>query len=90
LLQGSLTSPDVRAVDNAFQGMGISEAVQKLHYRDNNSEMLQQREAERRNSDAEYLLALSKRERMLEYGQQIKERRRSSDGEFQCNLMEKI
>jgi hypothetical protein len=67
-------------IEAAFQGMGITEAIQKLHLRDHNPELFQQRESERRNSDAEYLLAQSKRERMLEYSQQVKERR-SSDAE---------
>jgi len=67
-------------IEAAFHGMGITEAIQKLHLRDHNPALLQQRESERRNSDAEYLLAQSKRERMLEYDQQIKERR-SSDAE---------
>jgi GAF domain-containing protein len=53
---------------SAFDSKGISEAIMKLKFRSPpDDDMLRMRETERRQSDSEYLQALSKRNRMNDY-----------------------
>ena len=51
----------------AFDSKGILEAIMKFQFRSSDGDALQMREAERRQSDSEYLQAMSKRSRMKDY-----------------------
>lgn len=60
-----------RGINSVTQRGGITEAVQKFQFRAPDLETLRHREIERRLSDAGFLIAESKRERMRHYGQQF-------------------
>ena len=57
--------------DTTINGKGVTEALQKFQFRSQDAAKLQQREMERRQSNDEYLLAHSKRKRMIDYAPQI-------------------
>ena len=64
---------DTNLNHNSVNGKGITEAIQKFKFRQENPEKLHQRELERRLSNPDFLLAQGKREKMTSYVQQIAE-----------------